>query len=426
LAVSYKERFVYLQGFGNYHQTEAQEGALPKNQNSPQHTHFGLYAEQISGTAFTKPRHVNLRSWLYRMLPSVAQGAYTPYQTPLMTPYHDEQPPNPLRWTPKTNTLKVPHDFIDGLFHIAGNQLVTVFMYHCNISMTQRVFANNDGEFLFVPYHGTITLHTELGLLSVEPGWIAVIPRGIKFKVTLEDTEAHGYLCENRGTPLTLPQLGLIGANGLANPRHFEYPLAAFEDNQDKTTILCKYHNKLWQTLCDHNPLNVLAWHGNYAPYRYNLSLFNTINTVSFDHPDPSISTVLTSESQIPGVANLDFVIFPSRWLVAEHTFRPPYFHRNYMNEFMGLIDGEYDAKKEGFLPGGFSIHNSMVAHGSDLASYQQAISEDLKPKKLIDNLAFMFETDQMWHVTTTAYNHPSRDKDYVNCWRGFKASINL
>lgn len=412
---------MYLQGFGNHHQTEAISGALPKNQNSPQHCHLGLYAEQISGSAFTRPRHANLKSWLYRLLPSVAQGQYSPYSKDIVKPYSPNQAPNPLRWYPLLEQIQTDCDFIDGIIHIAGNQSLRAYLYHCNQSMHDRVMANHDGELLFIPYQGEIKLHTEFGALNIRPGMIAVIPRGVKFKVELESDVANGYLCENEGNPLTLPQLGPIGANGLANPRHFEYPMAAFEKHERKTTIVCKHQNKLWTTTCNFSPLNVVAWHGNYAPYRYNLNLFNTINTVSFDHPDPSIFTVLTSESDTPGVANLDFVIFPPRWMVAEHTFRPPYFHRNYMSELMGLIYGEYDAKKEGFLPGGISLHNCMVPHGPDLATYKNTIEQTLVPEYYSETLAFMLESKQMWFVTDEAMQHPQRQEGYANCWNGFK-----
>lgn len=290
--------------------------------------------------------------------------------------------------------------------------------------MNDSYFTDNDGELLFVPYEGEINLLTEFGNLNLCPGMIAVIPRGIKFKVELISKEAKGYICENSGNPLTLPQLGPIGANGLANPRHFQYPTAAFEETRGENTIICKHQNKLWFAVSNHSPLNVVAWHGNYAPYCYNLDLFNTINTVSFDHPDPSIFTVLTSESDTPGVSNMDFVIFPPRWMVAEHTFRPPYFHRNYMNELMGLIRGEYDAKKEGFSPGGVSIHNCMTPHGPDHVSYEKAANQELKPE-FNDSLAFMFETRDLWRVTEHSLLHPSLQKDYLNCWDGFKANFN-
>lgn len=411
---------MYLHGFGNYHQSEAVLGALPSSQNSPQHCNLGLYAEQLSGTAFTRPRHHNLHSWLYRILPSVAQGSYSLYERQIVQPFHSEQSPNPLRWSPMSNPDAC--DFVDGLVHLAGSPLVNTYLYQCTRSMEDRYFANNDGEMLFVPYSGEINLHTEFGKLNICPGMIALIPRGVKFRMEVIGKETKGYLCENAGTPLTLPQLGIIGANGLANPRHFKYPVAAFEQKSNSVQLLCKNQNKLWQASCNHSPLNVVAWHGNYAPYCYDLSLFNTINTVSFDHPDPSIFTVLSSESNTPGVANLDFVIFPPRWMVAEHTFRPPYYHRNYMNELMGLIRGEYDAKKEGFAPGGVSIHNCMTAHGPDQISYELATTQNLKPETYLNTLAFMFETKDVWQVTELAMDSPARQRDYLNCWQGLKA----
>ncbi|MGL6036667.1 MAG: homogentisate 1,2-dioxygenase [Legionella sp.] len=410
---------MYLNGFGNTHQSEAVAGTLPLTQNSPQQCALGLYAEQLSGTSFTRARHLNLHSWLYRILPSVAQGTFELYEQQIIQPISAEQEPNPLRWSPLTTDNDSACDFINGLVHLASTPLVNAYLYQCNQSMHRRYFASNDGEMLFVPYEGEIKLCTEFGLLTVLPGMIAVIPRGVKFKVDVIGDYAKGYIAENSGAPLTLPQLGPLGANGLANPRHFQYPVASFEHESTKAAIIVKYQHKLWRSNCDHSPLNVVAWHGNYAPYRYDLSLFNTMNTVSFDHPDPSIFTVLTSESEVPGVANLDLVVFPPRWMVAEHTFRPPYFHRNYMNELMGLIHGQYDAKKQGFAPGGVSIHNCMIPHGPDFASYEIATKKELKPE-FIDSLAFMFETKDVWQVTASAFKLPGFQTDYVTCWQGF------
>lgn len=415
---------MYLTGFGNYHQSEAIPGALPKDQNSPQHCQYGLYAEQLSGSAFTRQRHVNLRSWLYRTLPSVVHEDYNAYGEAIELAYANHQAPNPFRWSP----LVAPtdnKDFVDGLFHLAGNKMTNAFIYQCNQSMKNRYFSNSDGEMLLVPYLGELVLHTEFGRLAIAPGKIAVIPRGVKFKAELTSPLACGYLCENGGTPLSLPQLGPIGSNGLANPRHFLYPQAAYENDIEEVFLICKYQHKLWLAKSNHSPLNVVAWHGNYAPYTYDLSLFNTINTVSFDHPDPSIFTVLTSESNTPGVANLDFVIFPPRWMVAEHTFRPPYFHRNIMSELMGLIFGEYDAKKEGFLPGGVSIHNCMTAHGPDNETYRNVINEELKPMRYQDTLAFMFETRDSWLVSEKALSHPARQLNYSTCWQDLPSHFN-
>lgn len=411
---------MYLHGFGNHHQSEAVKGALPTEQNSPQICNYGLYAEQLSGTSFTRARHQNSHSWLYRILPSAAMGTYYPFETELFKDYEAFSSPNATRWSPLDSDHE-NQDFIESLYHVAGSKHLQTFMYRCQRSMENRYFADNDGELLFIPYQGEIKLLTEFGILDLKAGMIAVIPRGVTFKIQLCSSEAKGYLCENSGALLTLPQLGPIGANGLANPRHFQYPTAAFEHDVGQCTIICKHDNKLWTNQSSHSPLNVVAWHGNYAPYSYDLSLFNTINTVSFDHPDPSLFTVLTSESDTPGVANLDFVIFPPRWMVGEHTFRPPYFHRNYMNELMGLISGEYDAKKEGFVPGGISIHNCMTPHGPDYASYEQAINKKLEPEYYANTLAFMLETRDPWKITQQAMNHPARQDEYLNCWQGFK-----
>lgn len=407
---------MYLPGFGNHHQSEAIIGALPQRQNSPQKCKNGLYAEQLSGSAFTKPRAQNLHSWLYRLQPSVVHKDYLLFSKEIITPLANQQPPNPLRWSP-LKTLTTKQNFFNGLFYLGGNKLAHAFIYQCNCSMDDSYFSSHDGELLFIPYLGELLLHTEFGLLSIAPGKIAIIPRGVKFKVSLPEKLAYGYLFENKGTPFALPELGLIGANGLANPRHFLFPYAAFEE-QKAENLFCKYQDLLWTAKITHSPLNVVAWHGNYAPYLYDLSLFNTINTVSFDHSDPSIFTVLTSASNTPGVANLDLVIFPPRWLVAEHSFRPPYFHRNIMSELMGLIHGEYDAKKQGFIPGGVSIHNCMVAHGPDSETYQQAIKQELKPTAYQNSLAFMLEARKPWLISEKASIHSTRQADYAQCWQ--------
>lgn len=411
---------MYLSGFGNHHQTEAVTNALPTDQNSPQQCPFGLYAEQLSGSAFTRPRHLNLMSWLYRILPSVVRQDFKPYNKNLTLEYDKVQAPNPYRWSPHPKP-EMTVDFVDGLFHIAGNTN-HAYIYQCNKSMTNRYFSNHDGEMLIIPYLGELLIFTEFGKLCASPGKIVVIPRGVQFKVELIDAIACGYLCENGGSPLTLPSLGLIGANGLANPRHFLYPCAAYEEGYNEVTLLCKYQQQLWWADSNHSPLNVVAWQGKYAPYSYDLSLFNTINSVSFDHPDPSIFTVLTSESDTVGVANLDFVIFPPRWMVAEHSFRPPYFHRNFMSELMGLVTGQYDAKQEGFLPGGVSIHNCMTAHGPDNDAYMQAINSDLQPIKYENTLAFMLETREPWLISKQALAHPALQKDYSDCWQSLSS----
>lgn len=423
----------YQSGFGNEFATEAVAGALPVGRNSPQQAAYGLYAEQLSGTPFTAPRGENRRTWCYRILPSVVHEPFRQIAGGLLrsTPF-DEVPttPSQLRWNPVPFPAE-PTDFVDGLVTMAGNgdasmhSGVAIHLYVATKSMTDRFFYDADGELLIVPQQGRLTIFTELGVIDAAPGEIVVIPRGIKFRVELPDSSARGYICENYGATFRLPDLGPIGANGLANPRDFLTPVAAYEEREGSFEMVAKFCGNLWSAPINHSPLDVVAWHGNYAPYKYDLTRFNTINTVSFDHPDPSIFTVLTAPSEIRGTANCDFVIFPPRWMVAENTFRPPWFHRNFMNEFMGLIYGEYDAKAEGFLPGGCSLHNCMSGHGPDAATFEKASSADLRPQYISDTLAFMFETRFVCKPTRFAMEAETRQPDYYECWQGLKRNFN-
>ena len=415
----------YLTGFGGHFESEAVEGALPKGRNSPQRPPFGLYAEQLSGSSFTSPRHENRRSWLYRMRPTADHRPFVDYDgAPSFSAPASAEPlaPNRLRWDPPE--LAQGKDFVDGLATMlqarAAEELegCAVHVYRATKSMDGRVFVDADGELVIVPQQGTIEVQTELGRLELAPGSIAVVPRGVKFRVQLLDGEAKGYVAENYGPPFRLPELGPIGSNGLANPRDFETPVAWFEDKDDTTEVIQKSLGRLWTTTLDHSPLDVVAWHGNYAPYRYDLSRFNTIGTISFDHPDPSIFTVLTSPSNVAGRANADFVIFPPRWMVAEDTFRPPWFHRNVMSEAMGLIHGAYDAKAEGFAPGGLSLHNLMSGHGPDVESWRKASEAELQPAKIKGTMAFMLETCWPYRPTDFALEHAQ--PDYDQAWAGF------
>ena len=417
-----------MPGFGNEFATEALPGALPIGRNSPQKVPYGLYAEQISGTAFTVPRQEARRSWLYRIRPSAAHRAYRRMDQGLLCGPLAEPNPNRLRWDPLPLPQE-PTDFVAGLATIGANAPgealsgVTIHIYRANRSM-ERIFMDSDGELLIVPQQGRLRLDTECGRLEVAPGEIAVIPCGMKFRVMLPEGPARGYIAENHGAALRLPDLGPIGANGLANPRDFLSPVAWFEERDEPTELVAKFQGTLWATMLDHSPLDVVAWHGNNAPYKYDTVRFNTINTVSFDHPDPSIFTVLTSPTTAPGLANMDFVIFPPRWLVAEDTFRPPWFHRNVMNECMGLVHGVYDAKAEGFLPGGLSLHPRMSAHGPDAATTGKAIAADLRPHRIEGTLAFMFETSQVIRPTRFAMECPQRQRDYDACWDGIPKSF--
>jgi homogentisate 1,2-dioxygenase len=414
----------YQSGFANEFATEAVKGALPIGQNAPQKHPLGLYTEQLSGSAFTVPRAVNRRTWTYRIRPSVTHKPFEAAQPGMIRsgPFDEvPTPPTQLRWDPFPIPNQ-PTDFVDGLVTIAGNgdpaaqTGVAVHVYAANRSMQGRYFYNADGELLIVPQQGKLVLATELGTLETTPGEVCIIPRGIKFRAELPDGPSRGYVCENYSTALLrLPELGALGANGLANPRDFLAPVAAFEDIDGNFRIVAKFLGRMWTAQIDHSPLDVVAWHGNYAPYKYDLARFNAINTVSFDHPDPSIFTVLTS----PG--NFDFAIFPPRWMVAEHTFRPPWFHRNLMNEFMGLIYGVYDAKAEGFLPGGASLHNCMSGHGPDAETWERATTADLKPHYISDTLAFMFETQLVLRPSRYAMESKILQHEYFECWQGLK-----
>ena len=446
----------YQVGFGNEFATEAVEGALPVGRNSPQKAPLGLYAEQFSGTAFTVPRVHNKRTWTYRIRPSVLHKPFRQIDNRLLrsTPFEEVvTTPNQLRWDP----LPIPDeptDFVDGTVTIGGNgdlfsqTGIAVHIYRLNKGMGDRFFYNADAEMLIVPEMGGIIIYTELGIVEAAPGHVVVLPRGLKFKVEpgtdlgsghgvssphvskasagQDSTRnsggtARGYICENYGTQFRLPDLGPIGANGLANTRDFETPVAWYEDCDSPCEIVAKFGGNLWACETDHSPLDVVAWHGNYAPYRYDLRRFNTIGSISFDHPDPSIFTVLTSPSGESGVANCDFVIFPDRWLVAENTFRPPWYHRNVMSEYMGLVYGQYDAKEEGFVPGGGSLHNQMSAHGPDLDAFEKASNADLQPQKLSGTLAFMFESRYIIRPTKFAAETNVLQKNYYEVWQGLK-----
>jgi homogentisate 1,2-dioxygenase len=421
----------YMSGFGNEFETEALPGALPQGQNSPQRCPYGLYAEQLSGTPFTAPRGTNARSWLYRMRPSVTHARRfrsigVPFWKTAPHLAAHGLPLGQLRWDP----LPIPNEprtFVTGMrtmtaagdVHTQTGMAAHVFLV--TQDMGDDYFMNADGELLLVPQAGGLDIATELGRLDIKPGEIAVIPRGMKFKVGLRDGPARGYACENYGARFTLPARGPIGANCLANPRDFKTPAASFEEKETPSRLTIKWCGAFHVSEIDHSPLDVVAWHGNYAPYKYDLRCFSPVGSILFDHPDPSIFTVLTAPSGEAGTANVDFAIFPERWLVAEHTFRPPWYHVNIMSEFMGLIYGQYDAKAKGFAPGGISLHNCMLPHGPDKEAFDKASSGELKPQKLENTLAFMFETRYPQMVTEFAAGLQELQSDYAECWAGLE-----
>ncbi len=419
----------YQSGFGNEFETEALAGALPREQNSPQKNPFGLYGEQLTGSAFTAARGVTRWSWTYRIRPSVLHEPFREMTAGLWRsgPFNDAAPnPNQMRWAP----LPVPSkstDFLDGIITMGGNgdpalqTGVAIHLYAANASMQDRFFYNADGEMLIVPQVGKLRFHTELGVLEVAPGEICVIPRGIRFRVELLEPAARGYICENYGQYLRLPELGVIGTSGLANARDFLAPVASYEDREGDFRLVAKFGGGLWEAEIDHSPLDVVAWHGNLTPYKYDLAKFNCINTVTWDHPDPSIYCVLLSPSAIPGTANMELSVFGPRWSVADHTFRPPPFHRNIASEFMGLIHGQYIGKAEGFVPGSASLHNCMSGHGPDAEAFERGVSAEPKPEFLGNTMAFMFETQLQIRLTQFALKTDLVERTYYTHWQGIK-----
>ena len=423
------EVYEYLNGFGNEHESEALAGALPQGRFSPQKVAYGLYAEKLSSTAFTAPRETNRRTWFYRIRPSVVQGNFRPVGQGLLRngPITNLVTlPNQMRWDP-IPIPDTPADFIDGLVTFAANGNAAmqvgcgIHYYLANQSMQDRYFYNADGELLIVPQQGRLDIHTECGRLDAKPGELILIPRGMKFSVALLDGPSRGYICENYGAHFRLPERGPVGSDGFANDRDFKAPVAAYQDKQGEFELVCKFAGNLYACDIDHSLLDVVAWVGNSVPYKYDLEHFNVINTVSYDHPDPSIFTVLTSPSDTPGTANVDFVIFPPRWMVAEDTFRAPWYHRNVMSEFMGLIYGVYDAKPEGFVPGGASLHNCMSAHGPDEPAFEGSSNTNLAPVKQRETMAFMFESRYVIQPTGYALKAAQRQQHYVDCWQKLK-----
>jgi len=408
--------------------SEALPGALPDH-NSPQRCPYGLYAEQLSGTAFTAPRASNRHTWLYRIRPSVMHSAFTPIENQQLRldVTGAKVSPNQLRWDPLP-IPSAPTDFLDGLvtYGVTGDPAqqsgAAIYLYAANRHMVDRAFYDADGELLIVPQQGQLLIVTELGRVAVEPQEIVVIPRGVRFRVELPDGPARGYVCENYGAPFRLPDLGPIGANGLACERDFLTPAAWYEDLDSDYQLVAKFAGQLWSAHMNHSPFDVVAWRGNSAPYKYDLRRFNTIGSVSYDHPDPSIFLVLQSVTNTPGVDDIDFVIFPPRWLAMENTFRPPWFHRNVASEFMGLIHGVYDAKAEGFAPGGASLHNCMSGHGPDAGTFERARQADTtRPEKVDGTMAFMFETRRIIRPTRYALESGLLQKDYASCWQGLE-----
>ena len=421
----------YMPGFGNDFETEALPGALPEGMNSPQQCAYGLYGEQLSGTAFTAPSHQNERTWCYRIRPSVKHtGRFAKIDLPYWASAPQVEPDvtslGQYRWDPVPHS-DAPLTWLTGMrtMTTAGDVYTQVGMashiYLVTQSMQDAYFYSADSELLVVPQEGRLRFCTELGIIDLEPKEIAILPRGLVYRVELIDGPARGFVCENYGQKFDLPARGPIGANCLANRRDFKTPVAAFEDRDAPSTVTVKWQGQFHETKIGHSPLDVVAWHGNYAPVKYDMRNYCPVGAVLFDHPDPSIFTVLTAPSGVEGTANIDFVLFRERWMVAENTFRPPWYHKNVMSELMGNIYGEYDAKPNGFAPGGMSLHNMMLPHGPDNEAFEKATYADLKPGKLDNTMSFMFETRFPQHLTRFAADEAPLQDDYIDCWDSLK-----
>ena len=417
----------YMHGFGNDFETEALPGALPQGRNSPQKCNYGLYGEQLSGTAFTAPSHQNERTWCYRIRPSVKHShRYRKIDLPLWNTAPNVVPDvislGQYRWDPVPYS-DAPLTWLTGMrtMTTAGDVNTQTGMashiYLVTASMEDTYFYSADSELLIVPQEGQLRFFTELGIIDLAPQEIAVIPRGLLYRAEVLNGPARGFVCENYGQTFALPSRGPIGANCLANRRDFKTPVAAFEDRETPSRVVIKWCGQFHETEIGHSPLDVVAWHGNYAPYKYNLNDYCPVGAILFDHPDPSIYTVLTAPSGVEGTANIDFVLFRDRWNVAEDTFRPPWYHKNIMSELMGNIYGQYDAKPQGFVPGGMSLHNMMLPHGPDKEAFEKASNATLEPQKLANTMSFMFEARFPQHLTQFAAQEAPLQDDYIDCW---------
>ena len=418
----------YMPGWANDFETEALPGALPQGMNSPQKCNYGLYGEQLSGTAFTA--NPPERTWTYRIRPSVKHSAR---YTRIDLPYWKTAPHMPEGVTSLGQYRWDPVEAEGDLTWLTGMRTMTTagdvntqvgmasHIYLVTRSMQDAYFYSADSELLVVPQQGRLRFATELGVLDVAPQEIAILPRGLVYRVEVLEGPCRGFVCENYGQKFELPARGPIGANAMANPRDFKAPVAAFEDREVPSTLTIKWCGQFHETWINQSPLDVVAWHGNYAPYKYDLRTYCPVGAILFDHPDPSIFTVLTAPSGVPGTANIDFVLFRERWMVAENTFRPPWYHKNIMSELMGNIYGQYDAKPQGFVPGGMSLHNMMLPHGPDRSAFEAASTSTLGPEKLDRTMSFMFETRFPQHLTEFAGREAPLQDDYIDCWESLE-----
>ncbi|KAH7409553.1 homogentisate 1,2-dioxygenase [Cadophora sp. MPI-SDFR-AT-0126] len=430
-AVRKNDPYEYQAGFGNHFESEAVPGTIPQGQNSPRCVRFGLYAEQMTASAFVAPRPSNKNAWLYRVRPAVAHEGFTDLPDnkdtesnfmPINPKVHIS--PTQLAWLPFDIPTEGGIDFVSGLKTVAGSgeptlrEGIATHVYTANTSMSQKAFVNSDGDFLIVPQQGSLDIQTEFGPLFVQPGEICVIQRGIRYRVELPDGPSRGYILEIWGSNFDLPELGPLGANGLANSRDFLTPKAKYEIKKERWEIVYKLGGKFFKSTQGHSPFDVVAWHGNYVPFKYDLTKFVNVGSISVDHIDPSIFCVLTAKSRDPTAPLADFLIFSPRWDVASHTYRPPYYHRNVASELMGLIYGGYGGRSDSFQPGGVSFECGMVPHGVAYEEFKAASAEP-PPEMQISKgaVAFMFESSRPFTITDYAWNSKKKHEHEPKMW---------
>ncbi|KAH9874017.1 hypothetical protein IAQ61_004645 [Plenodomus lingam] len=412
----------YQAGWGNRHQSEVIPGTLPVAQNNPQEVRFGLYTEGITYSAFAAPRAHNYSTYMYRCRPAAAHNGYVPFESKsnIQNCFLSLNPkvatlPEQAEWRPfplPKEEEKI--DFANGLHTLAGSgdpnirEGLALYVYMINSSMERRAFCNADGDFLICAQLGTLDIVTEMGKIFLQPGEICVIQRGIRFCMNLApDTKvARGYITEVWGSMWELPDLGPLGGHGLANPRDFLYPVAAIDDNLHVDwQIVNKINGELVAIQQDHSPFDLVAWHGNVVPYKYDLTKFSSQNSTSIDHTDPSIFTVLTAKSRDPLTPLADFLWFGPRWDVATNTFRLPYFHRNSASEFLACLYGQGLGRSDDFQPGGGSFEGGHTPHGGFHEGYQHGmrIHESQPEKILTEQLTIMIESSRLFLWTEWA-----------------------
>ncbi|ORX94816.1 homogentisate 1,2-dioxygenase [Clohesyomyces aquaticus] len=431
--------YSYQCGFGNRFASESIPSVLPRGQNCPQRVKYDLYSEQLNGSSFVSARQALQHVWMYRIRPSVVHGelSRSDLNSKLEAYFGPANPrveynPSQQAWNPFPVPEASPSssiDFVHGLRTVAGQgdptskQGIAIHIYTANASMQNRAFCNNDGDFLILPQQGRLDIQTELGNVMVRPGELAVIQAGIRFKVSLPDGPSRGYIQEIFGAHYELPELGPIGSNGMALPRDFEYPVASFDlDSSSIWEIVYKLAGTLHSCHQPHTPFDVVAWHGNYAPYKYAIEKFINMANVERDQADPTIYCVLTARSIIPGVSLTDFLVFTPKWISTTNTFRPPYYHRNMSTEVMGLVYGTYGGSSHVLEPGGLSYEASYMPHGETYETWKMATTQDLRPTRACeDTLAFMFHVSVPLMLTQWAMESPARNPTDVKVLAGFE-----